>query len=242
MWAEDSGGDGPPIVLVHPGWGDSRIWDPVVESLEQSVRVIRYDMRGYHRSPVPREPFTQLGDLRAVLDHFAVPTAVVVGHSGGGAAAISLALADPDRVRALVLLAPGVADYPWPMDDPYFAEFGRLLTAGDRDGMVELGVRTWASGGDDPAVREQLRSAATAFFADHEYERPDPPAFDRLGELVVPCTVLIGTRDYPMVAECAETVASRIPGCRIVSIPDADHMVPLRAPDLVAGHVSRYLG
>ena len=69
IWAEDTGGDGPPLVLMHPGWGDSAIWDPVVGLLAARYRVIRYDARGYGRSPAPAAPYTQSGDLAAVLDH-----------------------------------------------------------------------------------------------------------------------------------------------------------------------------
>src|SRR5256885_11507895 len=122
VWAEDHAGEDPPGVLLHPGWGDSRIWQPVMQRLGPRPRIIRYDVRGYGRSPAPNVPFPQLGDLCAVLDHLAVPPAVVVGHSGGGGTAISLALTDPGRVRALVLLAPGLPDYPWPEADPYFTQ------------------------------------------------------------------------------------------------------------------------
>ncbi len=54
VWADDSGGDGPPLVLLHPGVGDSRIWDPVLPALTEGYRVIRYDARGYGQSPPRR--------------------------------------------------------------------------------------------------------------------------------------------------------------------------------------------
>jgi 3-oxoadipate enol-lactonase len=46
VWADDSGGDGPPLVLLHPGVGDSRIWAPVLPALTGNYKVIRYDARG----------------------------------------------------------------------------------------------------------------------------------------------------------------------------------------------------
>jgi 3-oxoadipate enol-lactonase len=155
VWAEDTGGAGDALVLLHPGWGDSSIWRPVMDRLAGRYRVIRHDVRAYGKSPAPAAPYTALGDLTAVLDHFEVPRAVLVGHSGGGATALGLALADPRRAAALILLAPGVQDYPWPEDDPYFQEFGELLMAADRDGLAALGLRTWAAAGPDPAARAQ---------------------------------------------------------------------------------------
>ena len=53
VWADDSGGDGPPLVLLHPGVGDSRIWEPVLAPLTAGYRVIRYDARGFGNSPPP---------------------------------------------------------------------------------------------------------------------------------------------------------------------------------------------
>lgn len=234
LWADDTGGDGPVIVLLHPGWGDSSIWLPVLDRLPASYRVIRYDTRGYGRSPAPAAAFTQLGDLVAVLDHRDAGEAVIVGHSGGGGTAIGLALADPARVRALLLLAPGVPDYPWPDDDPYGERFDKLYTAGDRDGLAELGVRTWAAADADKAAREQIRGAAGAFLRIGDLEQPGPPAYSRLGELTAPAVVVTGDREYPMVARCAAEIAAGIPGCQRVAAPGADHMLPLRVPDMIA--------
>jgi len=234
IWADDTGGPGTPIVLLHPGWGDSSIWLPLMSRLAGNYRIIRYDVHGFGRSPAPQAPFTHLGALTAVLDHLDVPQATLVGHSGGGGTAIGLALASPRQVSALVLLAPGVQDYPWSQDDPYVAEFGKLAAADDRGGLVELGLRTWAAADTGPDARAQVSGAVRAMFQLGGFERPDPPAYDRLGEITAPAVVALGDREYPMVTRCAESIADRIPGCHRVPVPGADHMLPLRAPDLIA--------
>jgi len=225
VWAEDTGGDGPPVVLMHPGWGDSAIWDPVIGRLAARYRVIRYDARGYGRSPAPAAPFTQFGDLVAVLDHLGLDRAALVAHSGSGGPAICLGLDQPDRVSALILVAPGVEDYPWPQDDPYAAEFGALLQAGDREGLAGLGLRTWAAAGADAAAQAQIRS---------DLMLPDPPAYPRLGEIKAPSVLAIGDLDYAVVRECGERIAASIPGCRLIVVPGADHLLPLRAPGALA--------
>jgi 3-oxoadipate enol-lactonase len=234
IWAEDTGGDGVPLVLMHPGWGDSAIWDRLIGRLAGRYRLIRYDARGYGRSPAPAAPFTQFGDLTAVLDHLGVDRAALVAHSGSGGPASCLAVEQPDRVSALILIAPGVEDYPWPPDDPYVAEFGALLRAGDREGLVALGLRTWAAAGGDPAAQGQIRSAVAAFFAMGEQMRPDPPVYGRLGEIKAPSVIAIGDLDHPMVRDCGERMAARIPGCRMIVVPGADHLLPLSAPDALA--------
>ncbi len=250
IWAEDTvgGGDqerrgeagsgGDAVVLLHPGWGDSRIWQPLLTQLPGHLRVVRYDTRGYGASPPPAAPFSQLGDLTAVLDRLDVRRAVMVGHSGGGGTALSFALAYPDRVSTLVLLAPGVQDYPWPEDDPYGPAFMAAFTSGDVDALTALGLRTWAAASADPAAQAQIRSAAAAFLRQGKFEQPDPPAFARLAEIRAPAALVIGELEYPMVDQCAREIASRIPGCRLTTVPGADHLLPLRVPGLIAGLIA----
>jgi pimeloyl-ACP methyl ester carboxylesterase len=62
----------------------------------------------------------------------------------------------------------------------------------------------------------------------------DPPAWPRLGEISVSAMVVLGELDYPVVTDCATAIAGRIPGCRTLIVPGADHLLPLRAPDLLA--------
>jgi 3-oxoadipate enol-lactonase len=242
IWAEDTGGDGTPLVLVNADWSTAGIWSPLLGLLADHYRLIRYDDRGFGRSPAPSGSFTRLADLRAVVDHLAAGPAVIVGHSGGGGTALGLALSDPERVQALVLISPGVPDYPWPQDDPYVSEFVQLLMAGDREGVVRLGLATWAPAGDDATVTAEISAAVAAFLTVGELEQPDPPAYDRLSEIRAPAVMVRGDREYPMVADCADAIASRIPGCRRIVIPGADHMLPLRVPDRLAEIITGQAG
>ena len=114
VWADDSGGDGPPLVLLHPGVGDSRIWEPVLPALTASYRAIRYDARGYGRSPAPAVEFSLLADLIAVLGYYGLDRAAFAGCSQGGGSALGLVLEQPARVSALVLLCPGIPGFPEP--------------------------------------------------------------------------------------------------------------------------------
>src|SRR5262245_52433440 len=238
-WQRDAAGDrGDAVVLLHPGWGDSRIWDEVLVRLAGQHRVVRFDTRGYGSSPAPTAPFTQLGDLTRVLDQLGIRRAVMVGHSGGAGTATGLALDQPDRVSALVLLAPGVQDYPWPHDDPFWQQFEAAFTARDADALTALGLRTWAAASADAAAKAQIRAAVAAFFRQGEFERPDPPAFSRLNELRVPAVVAIGEHEYPMVDKCGRAIADRIADCELMTVRGADHMLPLRAPELIANLIS----
>jgi len=240
VWVRDRAGPGPVVVLLHPGWGDSTIWDGVEPLLTTDARVVRYDTRGYGRSPASRAPFTQLADLGAVLDGLGVERAVLVGHSGGGATALGLAMAKPDRVASLVLAAPGASGYPWPADDPFLLDHAALTESNDLEGVVELGLRTWCRAGADVAARSQIHRGLTGQLASAKHLRPDPDTYSRLEQLAAPTTLVIGGLEYPMVTECVTAMARRIPNCQLIDLPGVDHLVPLRAPEALAHLVNAH--
>ena len=231
LWADDSG-SGPPLVLLHPGIGDSRIWDPILPALLEQYRVIRYDARGYGRSPAPTVPYVLLDDLVAVLDHFGLERTALVGCSQGGDCALGLAVTHPSRVSALVLLCPGITGYDVPDDPAVDAAFEAAEPAG-ADAIAEVALGLWARAGRTPEVVEQLRSGARAWLAQGDLEQPNPAVFDRLGEVAVPTSLLVGDLDRDWLIESNRIAASRLPGCVFVEVPGVDHLPPLRVPQVV---------
>lgn len=237
VWAEDTGGDKPTLLLLHPGIGDSRIWDPMMPALARDHRVIRYDSRGYGRSPAATAEFSLVADCVAVLDRLGIGRTPVVGCSRGGNVALGLALAEPQRVEALVLLCPGVSGYEGPGDPEADAAFEAALKEGP-EAVAELGVRLWAAAGVTPDAVEQLRSASEAWFSSDRFQCEDPPVFDRLGEISVPASLMVGDLDRPsLIAGNIET-AARIPGCELIEVPGVDHLPPLRVPELVLKQIA----
>jgi 3-oxoadipate enol-lactonase len=241
LWAEDSGGSGPALVLLHEGVADARMWDPVWPALTGRFRAIRYDVRGYGRSPAPTEQYLLRDDLHAVLAHFGVAAAHLAGCSMGGATAVDYALREPDRVRSLVLLSSGISGYPWPAEPELSARYAALVKAGDEDGLVQLSLDTWGAAGPDPFVTELARSGVRAWAYD-EFEQQPEPAFDRLGEIRAPTVLLVGDKDNPALIDCVEQAAARILGSELIRMPGADHYPTVRAPQLVLDTIVRHCG
>jgi 3-oxoadipate enol-lactonase len=246
VWADDSGGDGPPLVLLHPGVGDSRIWDPVLAPLTARYRVIRYDARGFGQSPAPAVKFSLLRDLAAVLGHYGVARAALAGCSQGGGSALGLAVEQPERVPALVLLCPGIPGFPYPEEDEdedeeLEAEYERAHATGDVDALAGVMQQIWGAAGATPAVTEQLRSAARASLSAGDLELEDPPVFGRLDQITVPAALMVGDADYPPLVESNRQAATRIAGCEFLLVPGMDHLPPLREPELVLGLITRTL-
>lgn len=241
VWADDSGGELPPLVLLHPGVGDSRIWEPLMPALTSEYRVYRYDARGYGRSPAPTAKFTLLGDLIAVLDHFGLGPVPIVGCSQGGGSALGLAIAQPYRVSALVLLCPGIPGFERPVDPAVDAAFEEAVPNG-ADAVAEVIRRLWGAAGPTPEVIEQSRSAARAWIDGGDFGEDDPPIFDRLEELAVPASLMVGDLDRPWLIDSNLQAAARIPGCALIEVPGLDHFPPLRVPDLVRKQIRDTLG
>jgi 3-oxoadipate enol-lactonase len=64
-------------------------------------------------------------------------------------------------------------------------------------------------------------------------DSPDPPAYDRLGQIRTPTQSVLGNLEYPMVRTCVEQMAARISVSSLLAAPGADHLLPLRVPGLI---------
>ena len=247
LYTEDSGGGGEPILLLHAGVTDSRVWDDTAPRLAAAgYRTIRFDSRGYGRSPLSQQPFSHVADALAVLDAHGVDSAHFVGLSQGAATSVDTAIAHPARVRTLTLVAPGLSGFVWPQLPGY----ERRLAAAERDdpqGLALEHARLWASlsfegdgGGEDKAA-QIVRDQAGAFWAE-ELEIEEPDAIPRLGEIRVPTLIVLGDRDLDVITEIGNVLASAIPGARLTTLAGADHILPLRVPDALhealAGHLT----
>ena len=131
----DEAGDGPPLLLIHAGIADRRMWDDVMEVFSSRHRVIRYDMQGYGVTPLPDGPFAYTADAAALLEALDAVPASVVGVSMGAGVAMDLALAHPEVVDRLVLVAAGLGGWDWDetMEAADAAEL-EALDRGDFDG------------------------------------------------------------------------------------------------------------
>ena len=105
--AHASTGTGDPILLVHAGGLDRRMWDGTTDELSGHGLVIRPDLREAGETPPGSAPYAHHADLGVLLDEIGRGPAHVVGVSFGAGVAAELALERPDLVRSLVLVSPG---------------------------------------------------------------------------------------------------------------------------------------
>src|ERR1700749_4323632 len=104
---DDTGGDGPPIILSHGFLMDREMVAPQVEALRPDYRVITWDERGFGETEFDGQPFSYWDSARdclGLLDHLGIDQAVLGGMSQGGFLSLRAALLAPERVRALILI------------------------------------------------------------------------------------------------------------------------------------------
>ena len=106
-------GSGAPVLFLHQGVADGRVWDRQWISFASSFRLVRCDLAGFGRSPISNIPIPHARDVAAALDEVGVSGAAVVGGSLGGRVALELAVGRPDLVRALVLVAAALPGADW---------------------------------------------------------------------------------------------------------------------------------
>jgi 3-oxoadipate enol-lactonase len=243
--AYEVAGSGPPIVLVHAGVADRRMWEPQWAAFQARHRVVRYDARGYGESLPPAGPWSQHGDLLSLMDELAMTRVHLVGASMGAGIAVEAALARPEAVASLVLVAPGGALLGPPSDDlrAVWREEIAALDGGDIAAAVEVNMRAWVDGPSrpvdavDPALRAFVATMQGDAFELPEWDPDDapetelsPPADARLAELDCWTLVIVGDADQPAIVDAANHLAAHVSGARLVSWPDVAHMVNLERP------------
>jgi 3-oxoadipate enol-lactonase len=246
----DVRGAGDPLVLIHSGISDLRLWDDQVDAFAARHRVIRYDVRGHGKTPHPAGvgTFSHRDDLRALLDQLGVDRSAVLGCSIGGVIAIDFTLAYPERVTALVPVASGVSGYdPEETDvaakeerNKLSAEMNAAYEQGDFQRAAHLLARVWMDGPKrspdqvDPQVRARAMTMMLGLFElpeDEGAEQPlEPPAASRLAEIKVPTLVVVGDHDDQRILLAADYLAEGIPGARKVVIPRVAHYPNMERP------------
>lgn len=249
----EAAGAGSPVVLLHGGNLDRRMWDAEWAALQATHRAIRYDARGFGRSGPADSAFQAHEDLRVLLDSLQVSRATLIGLSLGGRIAMDFALTYPERVDRLVLVAPGISGGQWADDGDttWLRAARRAAAVGDTIAVA----RAWLQ---SAYIRTSLRDSAMArqvrqwvldqvpFWGgmvrhqDLEVEAT-PPAAGRLAGLAMPILLIVGTDDTAFILDVAAAIAREGRRVQRVDLPGVGHMVNLEAPEAFRAAVDAFL-
>jgi pimeloyl-ACP methyl ester carboxylesterase len=253
----DRHGQGPAVVLLHGQPGSADDWDHVVPLIDGDFTVIVPDRLGYGRTGGVAGGFVaNARALATLLDRLEISSAVIAGHSWAGGVALAFAQAYPARVTGLVLISSVGPGERFAWDDrllaaPLLGETVAALTIGvtgrllGRRRVQDLAARRL---GARPRQAVDIltsvtgaRSGAAAWRSFVVEQRALLRETDGLGahlhRINVPATVVHGRADHLIPVALAENLAAAIPGADLTVIAGANHLLPQRYPDAVAGAV-----
>jgi len=231
------------LVLLHGFTQTGASWEEVRERVSPRYRALAPDLRG-HGSASARHPVTfpaVLGDLDALVP----PGAVLAGYSLGGRIALAFALAHPGRLARLLLVgaSPGLADPAEraarrAADDALAARIERVGVAAF---AAEWGAQPLLAGQPPSAHADRLRNTAPGLAAALRGLGTGvmAPLWDRLGELALPVTLVVGERDAKFRA-IAEAMLPALAQGELVVVPGAGHAAHLEAPEALAALLAEH--
>jgi 3-oxoadipate enol-lactonase len=244
---DDSGGEGPPVVLAHGFLMDREMFAPQVEALAPEFRVVTWDERGFGETEFDGQPFSYWDSARdclGLLDHLGIEQAVLGGMSQGGFLSLRAALLAPHRVKGLVLIdtQSGTED---PERLPAYRQMAETwLQVGPVDELADA-ISALIIG--DPALnaawiakwhelpRDNMRQVSDCLF-----DRDD--ITDRIHEITCPAIVFHGTADASIEIDLGEALCRGLPGCRqLVRVQGGTHASNLTHPDQVNGPLREFL-
>jgi pimeloyl-ACP methyl ester carboxylesterase len=236
-------GQGNPLIMLHGGLLDRRMWDDQFGEFAEQYRAIRYDARGHGNSESVADTFAHHEDLRLLMEGLNVEKAVLMGLSMGGYITIDFALAYPEKVTALILAAPGLTGYAFNSDvlKKNNEQLRQAARNEDLDMVVEYFQRSWTDGPTrspdeiNPAVREKVRSMSVEnvkkWNSQSVEKRLDPPAIGRLSEIRIPVLIILGDLDMPDITDIVGIIEKDIKGAHKVVLQNVAHMVNMEKPE-----------
>jgi pimeloyl-ACP methyl ester carboxylesterase len=237
-----TGDAGPPLALVHGGWGDHTAWDPVVPACAARFRVLVYDRRGHSRSERPPGLDSiedDVADLAALIEQLGLAPAHIAGFSFGASVALRLALRCPDLVRSVAAQEPPLFELL--ADDPVHGPTMRQalarieavaarLEAGDAEGGARQFYEGLAPGAWEampPAERRVRVGNAPTFVG--EARGPGSYALDlaALAACARPVLLSYGDQTSPSFLPVVAKLAAVLPRAELRVFAGAGH-VPVR--------------
>ena len=236
------------LVMLH-GYGESlTTWRAVFDALATRHRVIAIDLPGFGGSAKPDVSYSlpaMTERLSRFIDSWTSGPLVLVGHSMGGELAASLALARPDRVKLLVLIAPagyriGLGGIAGTMTPSKARTIGRYLAL--RSFVTPIHDPSWLGEPDSSARYEQTGDTSYSRAAARVLEDFDFVALrTRFRELVQPTLLIWGGLDPVVPFSVGDTLSRTIPCVRFFPLLKAFHRPHAEIPDTVIGAISRFL-
>lgn len=231
-------GEGPAVVLIHDGLLHSDVWDAQSQAFATRYKIIRYDRRGYGRSDLSKERYSEVEDLRALLQHLNITRAALIGSSAGGNLCIEYALEYPQQLSALVLVGPVVSGMSF--SDHFIRRNQNNSRPLFEKKDIGSTIENWSN---DPFIiapgHRQLRKKMREMLMKNPHnlthprlEKPsDRPALGRLSEIKIPTLLIAGEADIPDVHAHIGAIQAGIAKSKRIVMPGVGHLPYFEKPE-----------
>jgi pimeloyl-ACP methyl ester carboxylesterase len=243
-------GDGPPLVLLHGAFGDSRDWRPQLEALSDEFTVVAWDAPGCGGSFDPPEDFGLDGYadcLAALIEALGLERPHVLGLSFGSSLALELFRRRPAVPRSLVL-ASAYAGWAGSLGREVADQRREIFLLGaerPRDEVVREFSKTLFTDSVPAEVVEEVVAVAREFhpagLRAMAHALADADLRDVLQLIDVPTLLLYGDADMRSPVAVGEELHRQIPGSKLVVLPGPGHVVNVEAPERFNDEVRSFL-
>ena len=242
--------DGPALLLSNSLATTMNMWDPVLSTLEQHFKVVRYDTRGHGQSPSPAAPYSfseLVNDAFSVLDSHGIKTASVMGCSLGSMTALGMGLTQPQRVDRIVCTA-ARADAPPPFKQSWDDRTAVLNDKG-MEGLWEGSLGNWLT----PDFREVNPDTVARLKNDFLLTNPEGyrgcaaalkelDYLKDLGSMQVPTLFVAGSEDKGASPETMQEMSDACSGGQYARVPNCGHIVATNNAEGLTSAISEFLG
>lgn len=234
------------LVLLHDGLANAALWDGVWPALCKQYRAVRYDRRGYGKSPPAKDMHAPTGDLYAVMKLAGLDHAHIIGASAGAGLAVDFVFDQPEAIDKLVLVSPSISGYqPTPALVARLRRIEDVVVKGDMDSIVDVLTTDpyfiWPGNGDARKKLEAILRANPADLGAHPRQRRPFNMALRLPEIYAPTLVLVGAGDDPYNLAVAASVQQRMRNAKIQVLSGQAYLPYLEDPDGFVKIVTAFL-
>jgi len=241
-----TGGNKPPVVLLHGLTANGACWTPLAQALEGDYDVVMPDARGHGNSGAPDHGYRYdnfAADVVSFIDALGLATPVVLGHSMGGMTAAVVACRDPKRLRGLILVDPTFLTLQRQREvheSDVADQHRRILNRPREDFLAEIRVRHSRRSREVIELFAQARFQ-TSIRAFEILTPPNPDYVQLINTLDVPSLLVIGDVGSVVSPEVAAELAGINQCLEVVQIAEAGHGVPYDQPERFSAVVQTFL-
>ncbi len=241
-----TGGEKPPVVLLHGLIMNGACWTPLARALEENYDVVMPDARGHGNSTATEHGYhygALATDVLSFIDTLELTAPVLIGHSMGGMTAAVVASRNPERLRGVVLVDPTFLT-PQRQREVYESDVAdqhrRILNGSKEEFLAEIRVRHHRR---TPEVIE-LIALARYQTSKHAFEvltPPNPGYAELINTLEVPSLLVIGDVGSIVSPKLAAELAGLNQCLEVVQIAEAGHGVPYDQPEHFSAVIQTFL-